>query len=41
MKGMSPFRALYGYDALTFFDMIFGDSRYPKDNIAWIKGKKI
>ena len=28
--GMSPFRALYGYDALTFDDMIFGDSRAPK-----------
>ena len=28
--GMSPFRALYGYDALTFADMIFGDSRAPK-----------
>ena len=28
--GMSPFRALYGYDALTFSDMIFGDSRAPK-----------
>jgi len=24
--GMSPFRALYGYDALSFADMIFGDS---------------
>ena len=28
--GMSPFRALYGYDALTFSDMIFCDSRAPK-----------
>ena len=28
--GMSPFRALYGYDALTFSYMIFGDSRAPK-----------
>ena len=28
--GMSPFRSLYGYDALTFADMIFGDSRSPK-----------
>ena len=26
---MSPFRELYGYDALTFADMIFGDSRAP------------
>ena len=28
--GMSPFRELYGYDALSFFYMIFGDSRDPK-----------
>ena len=28
--GMSPFKALYGYDALTFVEMIFGDSRDPK-----------
>ena len=28
--GMSPFRALYGYDANTFADLIFGDSRAPK-----------
>ena len=28
--GMSPFRELYGYDALKFYDMIFGDSRAPK-----------
>eukprot|EP00253_Pinus_taeda_P009495 PITA_09495 len=27
--GMTPFRALYGYDALSFSDMIFGDSRAP------------
>lgn len=27
--GMSPFRALYGYYALTFVDMVFGDSRAP------------
>ena len=25
--GMSPFRALYDYDALNFIDMMFGDSR--------------
>ena len=34
--GMFPFRALYGYDALTFIDMIFGDSRAPKANY-WIE----
>ena len=28
--GMSPFKALYGYDALTFVEMIFGDNRAPK-----------
>ena len=28
--GMSPFKELYGYDALTFVEMIFGDSRAPK-----------
>ena len=27
---MNPFKELYGYDALTFFEMIFGDSRAPK-----------
>lgn len=26
---MSPFRALYGYNALNFADMIFGDSKAP------------
>jgi len=33
--GMSPFRAPYGYDALTFFDLVFGDSRAPgaKDRV--------
>ena len=28
--GMSPFRELYRYDAITFLDMIFGDIRDPK-----------
>jgi len=28
--GMNPFRALYGYDALTFADIVFGHSRVPK-----------
>ena len=28
--GMPPFRELYGFDALTFFEMIFGDSISPK-----------
>ena len=33
---MSPFRELYGYDALTFYDMIFGDSRAPKSKY-WVE----
>lgn len=28
--GMTPFHALYGYDALYFADIVFGDSRAPK-----------
>lgn len=27
---MTPFRALYGYDALSFVDIVFGDSHDPK-----------
>ena len=34
--GMSPFQALYGYDANTFADLIFGDSRAPKAK-DWIQ----
>jgi hypothetical protein len=34
--GMSPFRALYGYDAPTFVDQIFGESRAPKAK-DWIQ----
>ena len=36
VKRMSPFRELYGYDALTFFDMIFGDSIAPKSK-DWVE----
>jgi hypothetical protein len=34
--GMSPFRALYSYDPLTFLEIVFGDSR---DHMAkeWIQ----
>jgi hypothetical protein len=28
--GMSPFRVLYGYDAPSFVDLAFGESRAPK-----------
>ena len=34
--GMSTFRELYGYDALTFCDIIFSDSRAPKDKY-WVE----
>ncbi len=27
--GMMPFKALYGYKALSFTDLAFGDSRVP------------
>lgn len=27
---MSPFMALYGYEAPCFLDLLFGDSRVPK-----------
>lgn len=27
--GMTPFKALYGYDAPSFVDLIFTDSRVP------------
>lgn len=27
--GMTPFKALYGYDAPSFIDRIFGDNRVP------------
>jgi hypothetical protein len=27
--GMSPFKALYNYDPLTFVEIVFGDSRAP------------
>jgi len=29
--GMSPFKALYIYDPLTFVEIVFGDSRAPMD----------
>jgi hypothetical protein len=34
--GMTPFKALYGYDATTFVDQAFGDSRAPKAK-DWIQ----
>ena len=34
--GMSPFRALYNYDSLTFVEIFFGDSRAPMTQ-DWIQ----
>ena len=34
--GMPPFRALYGYNATSFMDIAFGDSRDPKAK-DWIQ----
>jgi hypothetical protein len=34
--GMTPFRALYGYEAMTFADIVFGDSRALKAR-DWIQ----
>ena len=28
--GMSPFRALYGYEALSFMDLAFDDCKVPR-----------
>ena len=33
--GMTPFQALYGYDALSFSDIMFGASKAPREN-EWI-----
>jgi hypothetical protein len=33
---MTPFQALYSYDALTFADVVFSDSRVPKPR-DWIQ----
>ena len=34
--GMTPFRALYGYEALSFFDVMFGASKAPRAR-DWIQ----
>ena len=34
--GMPPFRALYGYDATSFVEIAFGDSKAPKAK-NWIQ----
>ena len=37
--GMSPFKELYVYHALTFVEMIFGDIRAPKSKY-WVEESK-
>jgi hypothetical protein len=34
--GMTPFQALYGYEAMTFVDVVFSDSRASKAR-DWIQ----
>lgn len=34
--GMTPFKALHGYEALNFADLVFGDCRAPKAK-DWIQ----
>jgi hypothetical protein len=36
---MSPFRALYGYDAPTFVETVFGDNRVLGTNIGWRRAR--
>ena len=33
---MTPFKALYSYEALSFADLAFGDSRAPKEK-DWVQ----
>ena len=33
---MTPFKVLYGYEALNFADLVFGDNRAPKEK-DWVK----
>ena len=33
---MTPFKALYGYEALNFADLVFGDNKAPKEK-DWVK----
>ena len=33
---MTPFKALYGYEELSFIDLAFGDNRAPKAK-DWIQ----
>ena len=38
---MTPFRALYGYDAPTLVDLVFGESRSPKAKDWIIESQEI
>ena len=33
---MTPFQALYGYEALNFANLVFGDTRAPKEK-DWVQ----
>lgn len=39
LMGMTSFRALYGYDAPSFLDLVFGDSKAPKAK-DWIQERQ-
>jgi hypothetical protein len=39
--GMTPFRALYGYDAPTLVDLVFMESRDPKAKDWIIESQEI
>jgi hypothetical protein len=39
--GMTPFRALYGYDAPTLVDLVFGESRALKAKDWIIESQEI
>jgi hypothetical protein len=39
--GMTPFQALYGYDAPTLADLVFGERRSPKAKDWIIKSQEI
>lgn len=34
--GMAPFKALYGYEPLSFIDKVLGDSRAPREK-DWLQ----
>jgi hypothetical protein len=38
---MTPFRALYGYDAPTLVDLVFGERRAPKAKDWIIESQEI